>query len=164
MDIWDSSLSSSAKIMPVASVVVEKNASKKCYEQRSSGCEVLMVSRLWVYHTSVEHILLIELNGFCLEWINELSTDQNLKHQNFAILKQKTLICSPEYVHSHSMKITWDLQFLKMLCSKFCIILQYSILHHSTILGPLGMVYQAKFGIRHADVHMIKQLLLNTGL
>ncbi len=64
MDRRDCPLSSGTKIKLIALVVVEINASiyldyekvHVFYEQKSLGCEVLMVRTLCVYHTSGEHI------------------------------------------------------------------------------------------------------------
>ncbi len=76
MDLGDS-LSNGSKIKSIASVVTEKNSSKVqdyeqilvfFYEQKSSGCELLMVSAHYEFITPPVSITQCsELIGFCLE-------------------------------------------------------------------------------------------------
>ncbi len=72
----------------------------------TSGEHIELITPLVVTSQSMQ---VLELIGFSLEWINELSTDQILYHHNFAttqaIFKQKRLAWDPEYVGSQNMKL-----------------------------------------------------------
>ncbi len=88
-------LSIGAKIKSIASVVAEKNTLMYVdqtfwvflHKQRSTGCEVLMVSALWVYQPLVHTYQSNKLIGFCFEWINGLSSDQNLNLHNHSSIQ-----------------------------------------------------------------------------
>ncbi len=106
---YRSSGMSSAKIKFIASVVVEKNIflNHHLYEHLklgrlsnnsiiNNGEHTEFITPLVITSQSIQ----VWVDCFCLEWINELSTDPILYHHNFtttqAIFKQNRLAWSPE--------------------------------------------------------------------
>ncbi len=94
------------KLKSIASVIVEKNASKV---QDYENIRVFLMN-----YEFITHLLNIcqsnQLINFCLELLNELSTDENLNHHNFATAQA--------ILNSKYWRECVDSQIIKIICSK----------------------------------------------